>query len=339
MANTEDVELVLPSGEKVNASVPTGLDDDTIRGLMKQQHPEYFHGTTEEVAPTPTPGALGNRPSQAASNHNPLYSMYRKATPESRNRITNVGLPLIEGEAAIGGALTPFLDLGLTGMAARTAAGGAIGGFTGQEAGGYVGGKIGGMVGEEKLGRGVGGTIGGLIGGGAGLYAGNKLPFRSIAGDIANKFSPSLGEFINPTKGASKVSGGTLSQISSEADVLHVPEPHSPQPGVPPGSMFSATNEQLPRLAKAARPGALDAFRARGGTAIVTVPEDAQWKPPGLGTLGETPSIPSAPKQTGIMPWSDSQEAEHQRLYSDLLDPKTRQSAQFWHDMRKPRSK
>lgn len=45
----ETVTLKLPSGEEVDAIVPSGMSDDQVHDLMKQKHPEYF----QEQTPAP----------------------------------------------------------------------------------------------------------------------------------------------------------------------------------------------------------------------------------------------------------------------------------------------
>ena len=44
-ATTETVTVRLPSGEEVDALVPSGMSDEQVHGLMQQKHPEYFTQT------------------------------------------------------------------------------------------------------------------------------------------------------------------------------------------------------------------------------------------------------------------------------------------------------
>jgi len=44
---TETVTLKLPSGEEVDAIVPSGMSDSQVHDLMKQKHPEYFRAPSQ----------------------------------------------------------------------------------------------------------------------------------------------------------------------------------------------------------------------------------------------------------------------------------------------------
>lgn len=55
--NNETVTLRLPSGEEVDALVPSGMSDGQIHDLMRQKHPEYFSAPQPEAKPQP-PGIL-----------------------------------------------------------------------------------------------------------------------------------------------------------------------------------------------------------------------------------------------------------------------------------------
>lgn len=66
-ASNETITLRLPSGEEVDAIVPSGMDDKQVQALMRQKHPEYFRApdktpkppsTYERLTSSVDPGAL-----------------------------------------------------------------------------------------------------------------------------------------------------------------------------------------------------------------------------------------------------------------------------------------
>lgn len=48
---SETVTIRLPSGEEVDAIVPSGMSDDQVRGLMQQKHPEFFQPQPPQTTP------------------------------------------------------------------------------------------------------------------------------------------------------------------------------------------------------------------------------------------------------------------------------------------------
>ena len=151
--------------------MPQDNDWEPISGPQAASSTAVADGDWEPVAkPAPTPPPAAPRASGPAivQRHNPLYRTYANATPQSRQQITDKGLPALEGVAVAA-------PLAMTGVAAIEAplatAGSVAGGYLGQKAGGAVGGDVGSLVGHPEVGRTIGKIAGGLAGG---IYGGSE---------------------------------------------------------------------------------------------------------------------------------------------------------------------
>src|SRR5215475_13946697 len=104
--STETVTLQLPSGESVDAVVPSGMSDDQVRTLMQQKHPEFYQQQARSVeSPITTP---------------PLTTAARPAAPRPLstdpgyliNRLTGhpeyQGQPITAGTLAAGAVHDPL---------------------------------------------------------------------------------------------------------------------------------------------------------------------------------------------------------------------------------------
>jgi hypothetical protein len=234
--------------------------------------------TDADIAQAPT-----RTDSQAKSNKSQLYSIYHKATPESRSNI-DTALPILGyGSIAapmIAAPVMGALEEGLP-MAATRLAGAYLGG----KAGSKVGGDVGGIFGET--GREVGSTVGGLAG-------------TAIGGGAPSLFkkAPYVGDWFSRADKTGTLSEAALPEGKNWA------EPSTPfNPNERGGSAWSLQRKVTPELQQEAEGGNPQAqavmrrLNPNAGNIIIPRPRVGEggyggWKPPGLQSLD--PFIPQS---------------------------------------------
>lgn len=266
---TEQVDVKLPSGETVTTEVPAGMEDDAIKGLLRSKHPEMFRGTTPDastraVAPVPIPRGL--RPNNLGSN-SVLGREYARTDPSSRpSSMAGLAGDIAAGTLTAGQAMLTGGDVATSGpvAAVKRLGTGLVSSYLGAKGGRFAAKELGG--GETA--QSVAGIGGGLLGGMAGEFGLNSMPMRKIAGEMAGKISPTLGDVIGgrPTVA---VHGQPVRAVGSNLgnplpDFMVAPIPGAPAPGVPEGSAMSMPRELLPNRVMSRMPGADKAIRAAG---------------------------------------------------------------------------
>lgn len=189
-----------------------GQDKDFLAAPREQQHaylssidPDYAKAPKEEqdaylqhVTGGPTNETLSTFPAQPPKPTIPtsgpsgsletLPQKIAKLSPEQEQRRQS-GESMAVPEAMLSGMYVGAIGNPIG--AAKRLAGGAILGGVGQEVGGRGGRLIGPK--SEIAGRVIGGALGTYVG----MRDGN-VPVRQIAGEMAGKISPTLGDYINP---------------------------------------------------------------------------------------------------------------------------------------------